>query len=96
MIKLSEKEAKITKVQSFLKQCCARSSSYETKVLNLMSAEEGFVKVPGFHEMKIALTEFTSAITSESCFYKINSNSDERHSTFCQSLKHFNWSSGQM
>ena len=34
-----------TKVHSFLKQCCARSLFYENKVLHLISAEEGFVKV---------------------------------------------------
>ena len=33
-----------TKVHLFLKQCCAGSSFYETKVLHLMSAEEGFAK----------------------------------------------------
>ena len=41
-----------------LKQCCARSSFYENMVSTLMSAEEGFVKVPCFHKMKIAQTLF--------------------------------------
>ena len=49
-----------SKVHSFLKQCCPRSSFYENKVLQLMSAEEGFVKVPCFHNMKFAQSLFKS------------------------------------
>ena len=45
-----------TKVHSFLKQCCARSSFHENKVLHLMPAEEGFVEIPCFHKMKIVQT----------------------------------------
>ena len=37
-----------SKVHSFLKQCFARSSVEQNNVLQLMSAEEGFVKVPWF------------------------------------------------
>ena len=48
----------ILKIHSFLKQCCVRSSFYENKLLHLMSAEEGFVKVPCLHKMKIAQTLF--------------------------------------
>ena len=51
------------KVYSFLKQCCARSSFVQNKVLHLMSAEEGFVKVPCFAQMKIAQTLFKNEWT---------------------------------
>ena len=34
------------KVHSFLKQCCARSLFEQNKILQLMSAEEGFLQVP--------------------------------------------------
>ena len=47
-----------TKVHSFLKQCCAQSSFHENKVLHLMPAEEGFVKVPCSCKMKIPQTLF--------------------------------------
>ena len=46
------------KVHSFPKQCCALSSFYENKVLQLMSAEEGFVKEPCFDKIKIGQTLF--------------------------------------
>ena len=36
-----------------IKTVSAQSSFYENKVLHLMSAEEGFVKVPCFDKMKI-------------------------------------------
>ena len=54
--KVSSKIGYHTKGYSFSKQCCVWTSFEQNKVLQLMSAEEGFVKVPCFYKMKIVQT----------------------------------------
>ena len=41
------------KVHSFLKHCSVRSSFYENKALQLMAAEEGFMKEPCLDKVKL-------------------------------------------